>query len=120
MKEVVLLTVAVLMVGCVASPPKLSYDEQVQAKKIEIYRANEVVPSSYTKVGEVEVADCSGQGGGWVRITGDESNAIEGLLFKAFSLEADAVINVSCKSTPYLNNCWVSKHCTGLAVTWDK
>ena len=120
MKYFILSTLIVIFVsGCVSAPPKLSLEDQEKAKAIKIYEDGDIPETDYSTLGEVEVADCSGQGGGFVRISGKKSKAIEGLMHKAYVMNADAIINTQCGPVPYVNNCWVAFQCTGIAVKFN-
>lgn len=67
---------------------------------------------------KVKAADCSGTPAGG-RLWGDAEKAIDVLKRKTVAIGADAVMNVSCSSAPFLNNCWAAKACSGLAIKYE-
>ncbi len=114
MKFLLLSILSVALIGCVSGAPKLSQEQAERLKTIKVYRKGEVPVKDYTVISEVVGADCSGPGG--TRLYGREDKAIHILLRKSAALDADALVNVSCSSAPYVNNCWVAKKCSGEAV----
>lgn len=116
MKTVYILALPLILGGCVAGAPKLTSEQSAKADQMMIVMAGTAAPREFNVINTVEAADCSGPGGS--RLYGDEGKAIDVLKRKAAALGADAVVDVSCKSAPYVNNCWLAKLCAGKAVSW--
>jgi hypothetical protein len=102
------------LVGCVSGAPKLTQQQADKLESIKVYKKGESPNKEYTVIDSVSGADCSGPGG--TRLYGQEGKAIDVLLKKSASLNADALVNVSCGSAPFVNNCWAAKKCSGEAV----
>jgi hypothetical protein len=117
-KEITIASLTFFLASCISGPPKLSEAELLEAKKIAIYKTGDEISREYEVIKSIEIADCSSQGGGWVRIWGNEGKAIEGLVYKAYSFQADAIIDVACSAAPLVNNCWAAKRCNGTAIKW--
>ena len=117
MKILVLSLLMLLLVGCISGSPTLSQEQISRLELIKVYKKGESIEREYTVVSKVNSADCSGAGE-VARIYGTEGRAIDILLRKTASLEADALINVSCGVAPLVNNCWAAKKCSGEAVNF--
>ena len=118
MKVVFVLSIVASLVGCVAGVPNLTPEQKSNLSRIEVYKKDNEPNFKYTVLSTISAADCSGPGGS--RLYGDEGKAIDILLAKAASLNASAIINVSCGSAPLVNNCWAAKKCNGSAVSKQK
>jgi RcsF lipoprotein len=107
-----------VVTGCVSGTPQLTVDQYHKLSTLKIYRAGEALEKPYRSVGRVDAADCSGHVAG-ARLSGSSDAAIETLKSKAAALNADAVINVTCAPTPFLNTCWAAQECSGEAVVFQ-
>lgn len=105
-----------MFTGCVAGAPELTLDQEKRLSDIKIFMAGTKPEKDFNPVGEIASADCSGPGG--TRLYGDEGKAVDILKMKAAALNADGIVNVTCGSAPFVNNCWSAKKCTGTAIVW--
>jgi hypothetical protein len=116
MKTIMTLMLLSMLAGCIAGPPELTLDQEKRLTDIKVFMSGSKPDRDFNPIGEINSADCSGPGGS--RLYGDEGKAIDILKMKAAGLNADAIIDVSCGSAPFVNNCWSAKKCTGKAVAW--
>ena len=116
-KFVMVPVLSLLLRGCVSGPPTLTAEQQFRVEGIQIIKKGELAPKPFTVREEISGADCTGPGGS--RLYGQEANALRVLRMKAAALGADAVVEVECGNTPFLNNCWAATHCSGKAVQWS-
>ncbi|RRS08699.1 hypothetical protein EAG18_10920 [Pseudoalteromonas sp. J010] len=114
MKNFSLVALITLLTGCVAGAPPLTPQQQTNLAKIQVFKVGETPSFKFQELSQIKAADCSGPSG--TRLYGDEGKAMDVLLAKAASVDANAIVNVSCGSAPYVNNCWVAKMCKGTAV----
>lgn len=104
------------LTGCVAGPPILTQEQMQIANRMQVFEKGNVPAKEYKILSEVEAADCSGPGG--TRFSGQNRLAIYELKQKAAAINGDAVINVSCSTMPFVNNCWAAKVCEGKVIKW--
>lgn len=116
MKKILVLILMSFVAGCVAGPPELTLDQEKRLNNIKIFMAGSKPDKDFNFVSEINSADCSGPGGS--RLYGDEGKAVDILKMKAAALNADAIVDVSCGSAPFVNNCWAARKCDGKAVVW--
>jgi hypothetical protein len=116
-KKAIFIFSILVLSGCVSGAPYLTEEQNIKSKNIQIYRDGDVLDRSFNLLDEVKAADCSALPWG-MRIYGNEEKSIEILKAKAAALDANAVVNVTCRVIPYLNNCWASRYCIGTAVVW--
>ncbi len=114
MKNHIILVSFLFLNGCISGAPNLTSEQQANLSKIKIHRAGNDPIYEYTTLSDISSADCSGPG--ITRLYGDEGKAIDILLAKAASINANAIIKVSCGIAPLVNNCWAAKKCNGLAI----
>lgn len=107
---------AFILSGCVSGAPTLTSEQSMKLSSVKVYKDGEFATNEYTVVKKITAADCSGTPYGG-RIWGDAEKAIDTLKRKAVFVGADAVIEVSCSSAPFVNNCWAAKSCSGIAIT---
>jgi uncharacterized protein YbjQ (UPF0145 family) len=116
-KTYILLSTLILLTGCVSGPPAIT---PAQIDKyydtLELYKSGDVLPHEFENIAEVDGLSCTAKYG--ARITGEEKGALHIMKVKAASLNADAVINYSCGTGMFLNNCWFPTICSGVAVRW--
>ena len=117
MKKIFLLVTVVVLSGCVAGSPTKTDEQFKRISDIKIFKVNTQPNRKFTILGEISAADCSGIEG--TALYGKEEKSIEILVKKAIVLNADAIVNVSCGSVPYINNCWIAQKCDGNAVKWN-
>ena len=117
MKKILPFTLLFIVTGCVSGPPTLSQDQLKKLGEIEIYKEGENPSKKYEKITEISAADCTGAPAGG-RVWGNAEMAIQTLKMKAASKNADAIINASCTSVPFVNNCWAAQKCDGIAIKW--
>ena len=117
MKYIIYLYFIIMLAGCVSGAPTLTEEQEARSKHIEVYMSDNKPNKNYVVLGEVSAADCNGLEG--TMLYGDETKSIGILIKKAVVLNADAVMNISCSSVPYVNNCWLAKKCDGNAVKWN-
>ena len=101
--------------GCVSGPPELTVEQLRKIGDLEIFRTGTAPKKEFKIIADIEAADCSGP---VTRLYGDEGKAIDTLKMKAIEIGGDAIVDVSCKSVPFVNNCWAAKKCNGKAVGW--
>ena len=102
--------------GCVSGAPILNHEQELKLSEMKVFMSDESPSNDYEVISELASADCSGPGGS--RLYGDEGKAIDILKAKAAYVNAEAVVDVSCGSAPFVNNCWAAKKCNGKAVTF--
>jgi len=102
--------------GCVAGPPHLSPIQIEKAEQLKTYTKNETIDMPYNEIDLIEAVDCTSIKG----VSGHDTTALFNLKKKAVYLNADAIIKVSCRTAPLVNDCWAPKSCTGVAITWKK
>ena len=117
MKKKLPLMFLFIITGCVSGPPTLSQDQLKKLGTIEVYKEGEIPSKKYEKITEISAADCTGAPAGG-RVWGNAEMAIQTLKKKAASRNADAIINTSCSSMPFVNNCWAAQKCDGIAIKW--
>ena len=117
MKNFLLIIFTLTLVSCISGPPKLTHEQILKMTEMEVFKEGEQPSKKYTKLSELSGADCSGAPGGG-RVWGVNERAIKILKAKAAAQNADAVINISCGTAPFVNNCWAAKKCDGIAVKW--
>lgn len=115
MKNLLVAALIVAVTGCVSGAPRLTPEQRANLSSIEVYKTNTPPTFEYSVLSNLSAADCSGPGG--TRLYGDEGKAMDILLAKAASINADAIVNVSCGAAPLVNNCWAAKKCDGQAVS---
>lgn len=118
MQLIYTLIIVISLTGCVAGAPTLTKEQSERIPDIEVYKTEMKPTKYYTILGDVSAADCSAVSG--TMLGGSEGKSIQILIKKAIVLNADAVVDVSCGSIPYVNNCWLAKKCDGKAVKWNK
>lgn len=101
--------------GCVSGAPTLTPEQESRVSRVAIYKVGDSTPGKYQILDIVSAADCSGAPAGG-RVWGNADRAVDTLKQKAVALGADAVVNVSCSSAPFLNNCWSAQKCSGEAI----
>jgi len=116
MKTIMALMLLSMLAGCIAGAPELTPDQEKRLTDIKIFMSGTKPDKEFNPIGEISSADCSGPGSS--RLYGDEGKAIDILKMKAAALNADAIVDVSCSSAPFVNNCWAAKKCSGKAVVW--
>jgi hypothetical protein len=119
MRKLAMVPVASLLLGsCVSGPPTLTAEQHLRVDAIPIIKRGEPAPRPFKVREQVRGVDCTaGQRG--TRLYGEEASALRVLRMKAAALGADAVVDVECGSTPFLNNCWRAANCSGKAVQWS-
>jgi hypothetical protein len=105
-----------LLSGCVAGPPYLTDNQEKMIPNIQVYKVWYPPDKPYAVIRDVSAADCTGPAG--TRLYGQEDLAMDYLKRKAVALGADAVIDVECRSAPFINNCWAARLCSGKAIIW--
>lgn len=116
MKHFTIFFLSTALVGCVSGPPQLTDEQYKKVGDMKIFKIGANPDKEFRVIAAVEAADCSGPGGS--RLYGDEGKAVDILKMKAVSIGGDAVVDVSCGSAPFVNNCWAAKKCDGKAVSW--
>lgn len=116
MKILSTLILSTALVGCVSGRPELTVEQLRRVDEMKVFKIGTTPEREFKVISAVEAADCSGLGGS--RLYGDEGNAIDILKMKAAAIGGDAVVDVSCGSAPFVNNCWAAKKCDGKAVSW--
>ena len=116
-RKFALIMFSLLLGSCVSGAPVLTSDQAMRLSKISLYKSGEKPQKEYRVLEDISAADCSGAPGGG-RVWGNAEKAIETLTLKAATLNADAVVNVSCGAAPFINNCWAAQKCGGQAVAF--
>jgi hypothetical protein len=116
MKIFTALFLSMALAGCVSGPPELTAEQLRRVNDMNVFKIGTTPDRGFKVISAVEAADCSGPGGS--RLYGDEGKAIDILKMKAAAIGGDAVVDVSCGSAPFVNNCWAAKKCDGKAVSW--
>jgi hypothetical protein len=116
MKYLIILLCTTLL-GCVSGAPNLTAEQREKVVTVKVYKLGTTPERAFNVIAPVEAADCSGPGGS--RLYGDEGKAIDTLIMKSVALGGEAVTNVTCRSMPFVNNCWAAKKCSGNAVKWQ-
>ncbi len=116
MKFIIFISVSIFLVGCISGAPVLTQEQYAKLSKIKVYKKGDKIEERYSTIKEISAADCSGPGG--TRLYGKNGKAMDILLRKAGSLNADALVNVRCGVAPLVNNCWAAKKCSGEAVNY--
>ena len=107
-----------VLVSCVSGAPRLTDDQQVRLANIQLFKAGNEPKQSVKLLGEISGADCSAAPYGG-RVWGTSQGAVEVLKAKAAAMNADAVVEITCYSIPFLNNCWVAMKCNGSAAKFE-
>lgn len=115
MKYVSVFLLCTALLGCVSGAPNLTAEQSAEAVNLEVYGLGTVPERPFNVIAPVDAADCSGPGG--TRLYGEEGKSIDILIRKTAALGGDAVVDVSCGSAPFVNNCWAAKKCGGKAVS---
>ena len=115
MRHTLLVLFSVLLAACVSGPPHLSPAQISKAENLKVYMSKETVNRAYKKLDIIEAVDCSSIKG----VSGHDSTALFNLKKKAVYIKADAIIDVSCRTAPLVNDCWAPKSCTGVAIQWN-
>ncbi|MDH5633902.1 MAG: hypothetical protein OEZ10_13065 [Gammaproteobacteria bacterium] len=115
MKKLLLILLVLVLASCISGPPHLNSEQLARAEKITVFEKGKKVQRPYQKIQELSSADCSSVSG----YTGEETVALFNLKKKAVYLGADAIINMSCGTSPLINDCWAPKTCSGIAIKWN-
>jgi uncharacterized protein YbjQ (UPF0145 family) len=102
--------------ACSYAPPRLNESQFPVYERLEIIKKGEAVDKEYIIRKELSSVSCSNSYG--ARTQDNEKSAMHLLRRKAALEYADAIINVSCGLTAFVNNCWSPTKCTGTAVVW--
>ena len=107
--------------GCVSpltSPPvgRLSSDQYARFKSMAVSREPTTRP--HTMLGSVKGLSCSKN----INQQISEEEAIEGVQLRAALLDADAIVNVVCKTSgvDWVNNCRSAIICAGDAIRYKQ
>ena len=109
--------------GCINNPNPgpfvevlhLNYLQRAQVRS-EMKRYTDLPPASYTVVKDLDATSCQSY---LESPKATDEDAIDQLLFKASSLGANGLSNVSCGSRHWVDvfkNCWSSVKCRGTAI----
>jgi uncharacterized protein YbjQ (UPF0145 family) len=116
---------ALAISGCASNPDvrSLSSEQRARFTSMDVVRGPIIRP--HTIVGSVEGLSCvrsTFRAAFDNRYVVTEGEAIEGVKLRAALLDADAVVNVVCKTSgvDWANNCWSSIVCVGNAVRYKQ